>query len=95
MVADRGKAPSGQVLTAVGFAAVPPSPGCWMFTNSVVRSGVAVMPVISQPLGPTRKRLTSPVSGVREQHLVVAGDRLAAVGLDPQPTVPVEPQAVR
>ena len=63
MVADRGSAPSGQVLTAVGFSAVPPSPGCWMFTNSDVRSGVAVMPVISQPFGPTRKRFTSPVSG--------------------------------
>lgn len=75
-VAGRGRrgfaaSPKGQLLTADGnctlgaplrlFQNVVDSPGCWMFTNIVRRSGVMVTPVISQPRGPVRNRFTSAV----------------------------------
>ena len=68
-VADRGRrpGPSGQFDTAPGSPSPAlkrwPSPGCWMFTKSVVSSGFVMAPVISQPAGPTKKRLHCPVSG--------------------------------
>jgi hypothetical protein len=59
-VAERGRpapTPSGKVEIAVGRSGSArsegDSPGCWMAMNIVVASGVIVMPVISQPRGPT------------------------------------------
>ena len=63
--ADPGSDPSGHAL----LARAPPeslvSPGCWMFTNSVERSGVTTHPVISLPLGPVRNLLIEPVAELR------------------------------
>jgi hypothetical protein len=70
MVAERGRpaaAPSGQALIAVGLVGSlrsrEVSPGCWMLTNMLAPSGVVTTPVISQALGPVRKRRVSPVAG--------------------------------
>src|SRR5690606_32465225 len=69
-VAGRGRVaagPSGQVETVSGSAWAwsrsGPSPGCWMLTKTNRWSGVQVMPVTSQPLGPVRKRRNSPETG--------------------------------
>jgi hypothetical protein len=64
MVEERGRdgvvtAPAwlaGQLL--VMLAGLPPSPGCWMLTNSDLPSGVEKMPVTSHSRGPTRKRFS-------------------------------------
>src|SRR5688500_2339961 len=53
---------AGSVLPAVRLLGQVPF-GCWMLTKNVFRSGVQVRPVISQPFGPTRKRLDSLVVG--------------------------------
>ena len=67
-MADRGRAlpgtvPSGQALLGVALPSSRDSPGCWMLTNSVRRSGVTTQPVTSLPLGAVRKRLMRPVAG--------------------------------
>src|SRR5687768_13584145 len=53
---------AGSVLPVVRLLGQAPF-GCWMLTKNVFRSGVQVRPVISQPFGPTRKRLDSFVVG--------------------------------
>ena len=73
-VAERGRPPaaSGHFENASGstsgatsglFGWLPYSPGCCTFTKTYFWSGVNVMPVISQPEGPTRKRRISRVDG--------------------------------
>lgn len=67
-VAERGRpAPSGQRESFIGSAgslrSLGDSPGCWMLTNIVRRSGVMTTPVTSQPAGPSRKRRISPWVG--------------------------------
>lgn len=72
IVVGRGRWLNGKLLTAVGlvtdgapnrpFHKLVDSPGCCTSTNIVRPSGVVITPVISQPRGPVRKRLISPVS---------------------------------
>ena len=59
IVADLGRAPvnpEGQLLIGSACRSSENSPGCWIFRNAVLPSGVNVRPVISQPRGPVRKR---------------------------------------
>ena len=119
-VAGRGRRgllslPYGQLLTREGYCGegAPParlfqyvvdSPGCWMLTNSVRWSGVAVMPVISQPRGPVMKRLHLAGARIGGQDRVVADAVVAAarqvlrrvrdVGLDPDDPGRIHPDAV-
>jgi hypothetical protein len=74
------------------------SPGCWTLMNRLRKSGVALIPVISQAFGPVRKRRISPLATSCDEHLVVAKplvvttveDAAGNVGLDPQPTFAVK-----
>lgn len=74
-VAERGRplgSWSGQLLTVRGFSGlvspfrafqnVVDSPGCCTLTNNVFWSSVMTKPVISQPRGPVRNRLMTPVA---------------------------------
>jgi hypothetical protein len=70
MAAERGRppaGPSGHAPTARGAAgllrSLAVSPGCWTLTNMLVPSGVVTTPVISEALGPVRKRRISRVAG--------------------------------
>jgi hypothetical protein len=61
IVAERGRLPisvEGQVLSGVAMFAAGFLARVLDVDEQVLPSGVSVMPVISQPLGPTRKRLS-------------------------------------
>lgn len=74
---------SGQAL--VGAVKLPFSPGCCTLQNKVLPSGVTTTPVISQSLGPTRKRRT--VASVALAPTMVSVPP-TAVALPPSPTLP-------